>query len=128
VPTPPKRVKKDSTTSVMKEAVTAFNTFAARDPSNALIGFLKEENERNRQHEKSMLEMQMQMFQAMMASFGGYQQQGQMFQQQQASFSTREPHCAVKQYMPREKQSGSFENNPRTNSGWLAYMNSEDYM
>jgi len=39
VPTPPKRVKKDTTTSVMKEAVTAFNTFAARDPSNALIGF-----------------------------------------------------------------------------------------
>ena len=128
VPTPPKGVKKDTTTSVMKEAVTAFNIFAARDPSNALIGFLKEENERNRQHEKSMLEMQMQMFQAMMASFGGYQQQGQMFQQQQASFSTREPHSAVNQYMPGEKPSGSFENNPRTNSGWLAYMNREDYM
>jgi len=128
VPTPPKRVKKDSTTSVMKEAVTAFNTFAARDPSNALIGFLKEENERNRQHEKSLLEMQMQMFQAMMASFGGYQQEGQMFQQQEASFSTREPDFAVNQYMPGKNQSGSFENNPRTNSGWLAYMKREDYM
>jgi len=69
----------------------------------------------------------MQMFQAMMASFGGYQQEGQMFQQQEASFSTKEPYFAVNQYMPGKNQSGSFENNPRTNSGWLAYTKREDY-
>ena len=77
VPLPEKRLKKDNATSLLKEAVTAFNNFASKDPSAGIIEFLKEENERSRQHEMKMLEMQMHVFQTMMASFGsGNLQQG----------------------------------------------------
>ena len=48
VPTPPKRMKKETYTSLLKEAVTDFNRFASKDPINGMVEFLKEENERNR--------------------------------------------------------------------------------
>ena len=54
---------------MLKEAVTAFNKFASKDSSTGIIEFLKEENERSRQHEMTMLGMQMHMFQTMMAGF-----------------------------------------------------------
>ena len=67
-----KRVLKESPVSSMKEAVTAFNKFVAKDPSQMLMQYFTDENERMRQHEKDM--MQMQMFQSIMLSF---HQQGQ---------------------------------------------------
>ena len=60
VRTPPKRMKKETHTSLLKEAVTAFNRFASKDPLNGMAEFLKEENEGNREHERRMMEMQMQ--------------------------------------------------------------------
>ena len=115
VPIPKKRLKKDTATSLLKEAVTAFNNYASKDPATGIIDFLKEENEKSRQHELRMMEIQMNMFQTMMASFQfGNLQRGVI--PQHATFTPRQGGCQPK----------SFENlDPQVNS-WLSYMNSGD--
>ena len=68
VPMPPrKKFKKESTNGLLREAVNSFNRIAAQDPTDTLLAHLREEGERNRQHEVRMAEMQMQLFQNMMA-------------------------------------------------------------
>ena len=69
VPIPKKRLKKDTTTSLLKEAVTVLNKYASRNPAAGILDFLKEENKKSRQHEIRMMEVRMNMFQMMMASF-----------------------------------------------------------
>ena len=116
----------------MREAVAAFNKFASKDSPSKLMQFLKEENEKSRQHEKTMLEMQMKMFQTMVASFG-LQQQGNMAQQQQASFGTRQtqgfPNNDMFRFTNGNNNShpeGSYENvQPRIN-GWMDFENRDD--
>ena len=67
VPVPPrKKLKKESTNDLLREAVNSFNHIAAQDPSDTLLAHLREEGERNRQHEVRMAEMQMQLFHNMM--------------------------------------------------------------
>ena len=92
-----------------------------------MIEFLKEENERNRQHEKRMMEMQMQIYQTMMATFRN-QEQGQMAPLQQATFaSPRQPQGYENLYMFDHNQSRGSENNySRNNSTWVSYVNRED--
>lgn len=68
VPPPYKKVKKESANSLLREAVNSFNRIASQDPTASLLMHLREEGERNRQHETRMLEMQMQLFQNMMAT------------------------------------------------------------
>ena len=60
VPIPKKRLKKDTTTSLLKEAVTVLNKYASRNTAAGVLDFLKEENKKSRQHEIRM---------TMMASF-----------------------------------------------------------
>ena len=92
-----------------------------------MVEFLKEENERNLQHEKRMMEMQMQIYQTMMATFRN-QEQGQMAPQQQVTFaSPRQPQGYENPYMFDHNQSRSFENNySRNSSTWVSYVNRED--
>ena len=88
VPTPSKQVKKDTPISLLKEAVTAFNKFASKDPLNGMAEWLQEENEKNREHEKRMMEMQMQIFQTMIATFSN-QEQEPMTPQHQIPFASQ---------------------------------------
>ena len=62
VPIPKKRLKKDTTTSLLKEAVTAFHKYAYKDPSAGIIDFLKEENGKFGRHGIKMMEIQMHLF------------------------------------------------------------------
>ena len=95
VPTPPKRMKKEAYTSLLKDAVTAFNRFASKDPLNGMVEFLKEENERNREHKRRMMEMQMQIYQTMIATFRN-QEQGHMVPHQQVRFFLKDNTKAMK--------------------------------
>ena len=94
VPIPKKRLKKNTTTSLLKEAVTAFSNYASKDPATEITDFLKEEKEKSKQHEVRMMEIQMNIFQTMMTSF----QSGNLLQglipQQHATFAPRQGDCS----------------------------------
>ncbi len=67
VPAPPrKKMKKETPNDLLREAVNSFNRIAEKDPTDNLVAYLKEDSERNRQHEMKIAEMQMKMFQRMM--------------------------------------------------------------
>ena len=68
VPVPRKRIKMETTSAILKETISALNRFAAADPSEAFMKFLREENERSRAHEREMAEMQMRMLQKIMTT------------------------------------------------------------
>ena len=69
VPTPPKkRAKKETATSLFKEAVASFNQFVSTDPTNAMMEFFKQESDASRKHEMEMTNMQMKMLQEMFHS------------------------------------------------------------
>ena len=57
VPVPAKR-KKETPSELLKEAVQNFNNLASHDPTDALLAFFKEENEKCRVHEREMATMQ----------------------------------------------------------------------
>ena len=46
VPVPPKRAKHESTNNMLKEAISAFNNFASKDPTESFYKVMKEENEK----------------------------------------------------------------------------------
>ncbi len=112
VPRPSKRAKKDTPTSLLKEAVTAFNKFAATNPTESLKELIKEENEKSRQHEMAMMEMQNQMFQTM---FSSLMQQEQMVRQN--SFYNE---VSANQNIISNPNQAARYNNSAT---WMAYIN-----
>jgi len=46
-PLPIKKVRKGTPNSLLKESVTNFNRFVANDPTESLLAYFKEENERS---------------------------------------------------------------------------------
>ncbi len=56
---PPKRIRRENTNDILREAVKSFNKFASADPSEAFINIMREENERSRAHKFGMAEMHM---------------------------------------------------------------------
>ena len=71
VPVHSKKKKKETPSQLLKEAVQHFNNLASQDPTDALVAFFKEENEKGRAHEREMATMQMQMLQMMMMMVPG---------------------------------------------------------
>ena len=71
VPVHSKKKKKETPSQLLKEAVQQFNNLASQDPTDALVAFFKEENEKGRAHEREMATMQMQMLQMMMMMVPG---------------------------------------------------------
>ena len=57
--------------SLLKDAVVAFNNFTVKDTVVSLLAYFQEENERSRQHEKELAHMQMQMWQSMLQVTAG---------------------------------------------------------
>ena len=55
VPVHSKKKKKETPSQLLKEAVQQFNNLASQDPTDALVAFFKEENEKCRAHEREMM-------------------------------------------------------------------------
>ena len=85
--------------------------------------WLEKENEKNREHEKRMMYMLMQMFQTMIAIFRN-QEQGPMTLQCQIPFaSQRQPQVYDNPCMFNHSQPRSGESNySRNNSSWVSYI------
>ena len=67
----PKKAKKEKgpkVQEVLEEAVKAFNKAVEQDISKDILNFMKEENERARQHDREMMQMQMNMFRSCFSS------------------------------------------------------------
>ena len=73
-PLPIKKARKETLNSLLKEAVTNFNRFVAIDPTESLLAYFKEENERSRQHEREQAQMQLQMLQTLLMATTEQQQ------------------------------------------------------
>ena len=73
-PLPIKKARKETLNSLLKEAVTTFNRFVANDPTESLLAYFKEENERSRQHEREQAQMQLQMLQTLLMATTEQQQ------------------------------------------------------
>ena len=73
---PVKENKKKEKNDTMVEAVKSFNRLIDNDPTKELINFLKEDNEKSRQHELELFKVQMQsqMQMQMLQHFSGYGQ------------------------------------------------------
>ena len=67
----PKKAKKEKgpkIQEVLEEAVKVFNKAVEQDISKDILDFMKEENERARQHDREMMQMQMNMFRSCFSS------------------------------------------------------------
>ena len=115
VPMPSKRPKRESANSILKEAVSAFNNFASKDPTESFIEFMRVENERSRKHEKEMVEMQMRMMQAILVASPNYQQQppwpGAHYNQQQ---------------IDQQQRPAFFSHQPQNFESWTSFMNANN--
>ena len=85
---------------------------------------VREKNEKIREHEKRMMEMQMQMFQTVIAIFRN-QKQGPITPQCQMPFaSQRQPQVYENPCMFNHSQSRSSESNySGNNPSWVSYSN-----
>lgn len=128
VPIPNKRCKKETTNSLLKEAVTTFNNFVAKDPTESLLAYFREESERSRQHERELAQMHMQMWQTMLMATVGPQQnmQGPPINPAPNMASTPQHMHGSQQYtnlrtaqMPTSSARG---NNERPFSSWTSYI------
>ena len=54
----PRRKRKSEESSILVDAVSKFNKLLDQDPSETLVKYFKEENDRSREHEGRMMQMQ----------------------------------------------------------------------
>ena len=135
VPVPRKRAKKDTTNSILKEAVTAFNNFVAKDSTECLLAYFREENEKSRQHERELAQMQMQMWQTMLMATAGQQKtmQSPIVNPQLASMtsSPRNMNDSLQftglRNMQMPTSSARGNNNEDQCSTWLSYIGQNDH-
>lgn len=117
VPIPPKRSKKETTHELLKGAVIAFKKVASSDPSESFIKFMKEDNERSRQHDKEMAEMHLKMLQTIMMA------PQQMAQQHPYQYRSPESYHSAP---VRQNSSASQDNTGNNMSSWAAFINEEN--
>ena len=67
----PRRKRKSEESSIPVDAVSKFNKLLDQDPSETLIKYFKEENDRSREHEERMMQMQCNMQLQMMKMIMG---------------------------------------------------------
>ena len=134
VPVPRKRARKEMTNNLLKDAVLAFNNFTAKDTTESLLAYFREENERSRQHEKELAHMQMQMWQSMLQLTAGQLQRinNPVFQPQITSMNST--HQIVDdpsqftslQNMQRPTASSRGNKNGSQSSSWFSYIDEND--
>ena len=123
-PLPIKKARKETPNSLLKEAVTNFNRFVANDPTESLLAYFKEENERSRQHEREQAQMQLQMLQTLLMATTEQQQY------MQGARVTQQPTLMRQnvQNMKESTYSRSPENNQFTGNNSSQYSSCTSYI
>ena len=128
VPVPSKR-SKETTNDMLKEAVKSFNSFVEKDGTASLLACFREENEKSRQHERELAQLQMQMLHNMLMAttaqqhgsavnnhFGAINQQRNTASSQNAGFQYSQ--------MPNPNSRGN--NNESQFSNWISFFNQNE--